>query len=145
MCDFYGSVRSHSLSTADGVQAYVQAYLKGPATWVEIPLDLWPKSWVSVYDRPVVPLRKALYGHPNAGAYWECECNDRLRTLGYRPFEQWPSCFYHEKLKLMLCVYVDGFKLSGPRNNLEKGWSLFRDDIKMDVPQPPIEAEEKAR
>ena len=32
VCDYYGSLPGHSLSTADGVQAYVQAKLQGPAT-----------------------------------------------------------------------------------------------------------------
>ena len=30
--------------------------------------------------------------------------------------EEWPVCYYHEKLKLMLVVYVDDFKLAGPTN-----------------------------
>ena len=42
ICDFYGSMPGHALSTADGVQAYVQAKLRGHATWVEIPCLHWP-------------------------------------------------------------------------------------------------------
>ena len=75
MCDFYGTIDGHTLSTSDGVQAYVQALLRGPKTWVEIPKAHWPKEWIGRYERPVVVLRKALYGHPNAGAFWESECN----------------------------------------------------------------------
>eukprot|EP00972_Heterocapsa_arctica_P081757 12048938-Heterocapsa_arctica.AAC.1 len=33
-------------------------------------------------------------------------------------------------------VYVDDFKMSGPQGNLSKGWSLIRQGIKTDDPQP---------
>ena len=78
MCDFHGTVSGHKLTTADGVQAYVQAKLQGPVTWVEIPQANWPDDWHGRFTRPVVILSKALYGHPNAGAYWEAECNARV-------------------------------------------------------------------
>ena len=36
----------------------------------------------------------------------------------------------------MLMVYVDDFKLSGPRRSVERGWKLLRDGIEMDPPYP---------
>ncbi len=44
---------------------------------------------------------------------------------GFVPIEQWPSCYYHGRLRLMLAVYVDDFKLSGPEENLAEGWKLI--------------------
>merc|ERR1712240_4068 len=44
ICDMYGCVEGNSLETSDGVQAYVQAELKGPKTWVEIPKLHWPQD-----------------------------------------------------------------------------------------------------
>ena len=35
---------------------------------------------------------------------------------------------------LLLVVYVDDFKLSGPRANLAQGWSLMASKIKLDPP-----------
>ena len=40
----------------------------------------------------------------------------------------------HKKLKLFLIVYVDDFKLAGPKANLAAGWKLIRERIKMDEP-----------
>jgi len=37
-------------------------------------------------------------------------------------------------LKLFLVVYVDDFKLSGPKGSLDEGWDLIRQGIKTDVP-----------
>ena len=59
ICDMYGSMPGHKLTTADGVQAYVQAELRGPTTWVEIPRLHWPADWCNPggtdrYSRPVV-------------------------------------------------------------------------------------------
>ena len=33
--------------------------------------------------------------------------------------------FSHPKLKLILSVYVDDFKLAGVRENIKKGWDLM--------------------
>ena len=84
----------------------------------------------------MVRLRTAMYGHPNSGSYWEEHCNKFLLEAGFKPIEAWPSCFWHEKLKLMLSVYVDDFKLSGPKESLKKGWDLIRKNIQMEDPTP---------
>ena len=36
-------------------------------------------------------------------------------------------------------VYVDDFKMSGPIENMNKGWELVRTSIKTDEPSPPDE------
>ena len=49
----------------------------------------------------------------------------------------WNSVYWHPKPKLLLTVYVDDFKMSGPTENLAKGWDIIRSPIKTDEPQPP--------
>ena len=61
----------------------------------------------------MVPLRKALYGHPDAGTFWEQHCDESVRAVGFEPI--------HEKLQLVLVVYVDDFKMAGPQKNLAQG------------------------
>ena len=48
--------------------------------------------------------------------------------------EGWPSVFYHPELKLLFVVYVDDFKMSGPKENVSKGWSLIASKLDMDKP-----------
>ena len=48
--------------------------------------------------------------------------------------EGWPSVFFHPKLKLLLVVYVDDFKMSGPKESMQKGWELIGSKIDMDTP-----------
>eukprot|EP00972_Heterocapsa_arctica_P079901 11773394-Heterocapsa_arctica.AAC.1 len=68
--------------------------------------------------RPVVQL-KALYGHPDSGTFWENHCDAHVRNVGFLHIsEEWPSCYFHAKLKLYLVIYVDDFKLAGPTCNL---------------------------
>ena len=67
VADCYGLAPGHEISTADGEQAYIQAELRGPKTWVELPRMMWPEEWAGM-RHPVVVLRRALYGHPNAGS-----------------------------------------------------------------------------
>ena len=59
--NFYGCLPGHAVKLADAIQAYIQAKLKGPLCWVELPTDAWPPEiqyWK--FRRPVVRLDKAL-------------------------------------------------------------------------------------
>ena len=46
---------------ADATQAYIQAYIEGPALWVELPREGWPEdgSW-NKFRRPCVRMVNAL-------------------------------------------------------------------------------------
>ena len=78
----------------------------------------------------------ALYGHPDSGGLWEKHCEDILLSLGFRLVYPgaWPSVFWHPKLRLLLAVYVDDFKMSGPVQKVAKGWELISSKIDMDPP-----------
>jgi hypothetical protein len=85
---------------------------------------------------PVVPLVLALYGHPDSGGFGEQHCDRNLKAVGLEPLaESWQSCYWHEELRLMLIIYVDDFKMSGPTENLARGWDLIRQGIVLDPPE----------
>ncbi len=142
--DAFGCFPGNSAQQADAEQAYIQADLKGPPTWVLLPEELWPADWYHdgegrsqpKYHRPVVRLKEALYGHPDAGKYWELHCDACLREVGFQPIDSWSSCYHHKKLNLFLSVYVDDMKLSGPEGNLDRGWDLIRKFIRLEKPTP---------
>ena len=58
------------MQKADGEQAYIQAprggIKGGTKTWARLPRGMWPKHFKGVRD-PVVPVLKAIYGHPESG------------------------------------------------------------------------------
>ena len=85
---------------------------------------------------PVVPLKLALYGHPDSGKIWERHCETELRKVGFEAVltDIWKSVFYHPTKKLLLVVYVDVFKLAGPKQNIKEGWGLISSVIDMDSP-----------
>jgi hypothetical protein len=88
--------------------------------------------------RPVARLKKALYGHPDSGSFWEAHCNKHVRSVGFVPCgAEWPSVFRHPLLDLFLVVYVDDFKLAGPSKSLKKGWALLRQGLQID-PETPL-------
>ena len=126
--DFCGCLPGHAVKLADAIQAYIQAKLKGPLCWVELPTDAWPPEiqyWK--FRRPVVRLDKALYGHPDSGTMWEQHCDKKVQEIGFKPIgEEWPSMYFHDELKLLLVIYVDDLKLAGPSENLAKGWEMLR-------------------
>lgn len=79
-------------------------------------------------------LKKALYGHPDSGTFWERHCDAALRAGGFTPIESWQSCYWHDDLKLVLVVYVDDFKLAVPETNLARGWKLTRERLSLEEP-----------
>ena len=140
--DAYGLIDGHSVECADGESAYTQASFVGTPTWIIIrDQDRWPDEWFHTVKTlpngkkfrtdpkiidPVCPLIKALYGHPDSGGYWEKHCEENLRRIGFHLIhDAWKSVFWHPDLKLMLVVYVDDFKLSGPRQHIKLGWDLI--------------------
>ena len=86
--DAYGLLPGHIIEQADAQQAYTQAMLgdKIPGsksqtpcqvsvnTWVRLPPECRTPAMAKMWD-PVVPLIRALYGHPDAGGYWERHCD----------------------------------------------------------------------
>ena len=75
--DCYGCVVGHDIEQADAEQAYIQADIEGTTTWVALPPEAWPEDWYvgngdekkPRYQKPVVLLKKALYGHPDSGTF----------------------------------------------------------------------------
>ena len=67
------------------------------------------------YVDPVVPLRLALYGHPDAGGYWEKHCDSSLQSLGFVPIDEWKSCYTHPKLGSSLLSMLTTSKWQVPR------------------------------
>ena len=134
--DAYGAFPGNATQQCDAEQAYIQAKLQGTPTWVRLPKELWPPEWREKFRDPVVKLNLALYGHPDSGGHWEKHCNDALDKAGFVKVHPWRSTFWHDKLKLLLVVYVDDSKMSGPENNLKEGWKAIRRGIVTDDPKP---------
>ena len=82
-CDAYGLLAGHCVEQCDAEQAYVQSKLLGAVpTWVRLPQERWPASWAGMKD-PVCPLVLALDGRPDAGTWWEQQCDKRLQAAGF--------------------------------------------------------------
>ena len=75
-------------------------------------------------------------GTPDSGTFWEKHCNRAVVRAGFRVIPNWPPCFFHDKLKLFLVVYVDDFKLAGPQANMAAGWQLLRASLNLEDPAP---------
>ena len=62
-------------------------------------------------------LIRALYGHPNAGLYWEQYCWDKLIKIGFQPVPGHEPCYMHKQRQVLLGVYVDDFILAGNKDH----------------------------
>ena len=76
----------------------------------------------------------ALYGHPDSGGIWEKHCTKQLESVGWKQVlpEIWQSIYYHADLDLLLVIYVDDFKMAGPKDNMQKGWDGINQVLDMD-------------
>ena len=133
IADFFGCAPNHTVEIAEAVQAYVQADMKGTPTWVCLPEGQRPAWWKKKYPnmrRPVCRLWKALYGHPDAGTFWEEKCDKHVTQMGFESVDgEWPSCYFHPALRRFLVIYVDDFKLAGPKESVPTGWELIQRGI----------------
>ncbi len=91
--DCYGLAPGNDVQIADAEQAYIQAELSGTPCWICLPPEARPASW-SKFRKPVVQLRKALYGHPDSGTFWEQHCDKSVKKVGFEAIDEaWPSCY----------------------------------------------------
>eukprot|EP00439_Symbiodinium_sp_Y106_P079167 s520_g17.t2 len=72
-------------------------------------------------------------GSGDMGGIWERHCE--LEGFEAVLTDVWESVFYHPTKKLLLVVYVDDFKLAGPKQNIKQGWDLISSVIDMDQPE----------
>ena len=108
----------------------------GTATWITLPKHRQP-TWWNKYRRPVCKMLLNLYGHPDAGGFWEDWCDGKVTKTGFRGIEHWRSCYGHPDYKALLIVYVDDFKLACPAQYQNTVWSLLRKEIVMGEPSDP--------
>ena len=84
----------------------------------------------------VCPLVLALYGHPDAGTCWEQHCDLTLKAAGFAPILGWSGCYRHTKLRAVLTVYVDDFKVAAHQNDIKEVWKLIRSAVLLEDPIP---------
>ena len=84
--------------------------------------------------RPVCRLNLALYGHPQSGAFWEEHAAERLISEDWLTIEGWPSCYWHKEFKAFMVLYVDDFKISGPKTRMREAWESVMRHIVIDAP-----------
>jgi hypothetical protein len=134
--DCYALLPGHHGESSDAIGAYTQSLLRSRVvTWVRLPRHQWPTEWEHIRD-PVSPLVYALYGHPDSGGHWEIFCEEKVTKKGWKRIPGWRSCFFHPDLRLFLVIYVDDFKLAGPKANLAAGWRLLREELNLEEPSP---------
>ena len=75
----------------------------------------------------------ALYGHTDAGGFWEAHCIEQLAKVGFSILaEEWPGVFWHEATRSLLIVYVYDFKLAARKEEHDALWKSIRKVINMD-------------
>ena len=136
VCDAVGLQPGFCITTSDARQAYLNAVLKGPKTWIRLPPHRIPKEYAS-YKDVVFPLRLGLYGHPDAGTWWEEHSHEILTGLGWRLVDRavWKSTYKHDQHDALLIVYVDDFRVAAPRRKTAALWKEIKAKIDMSEPE----------
>ena len=66
--------------------------MDGTDTWIRLPKHQWLDSWRGKFHDLVVPVKLALYSHPDSGVHWENKAHNELTERGFREIEGWKSC-----------------------------------------------------
>ena len=56
--------------------------------------------------------------------------------VGFKEISSWRSVYFHAELRVLLVVYVDDFKMAGPKSGVTEAWRLIRLKIKVENPTP---------
>jgi hypothetical protein len=111
--------------------AFPKAPLPGAPTFLSLQKELWPGWWKGAgFREPVLRVRKALYGHPLAGAAWNLLLASWLLAAGWvRIVDTGEESLYARWIALggewhlvLLAVYTDDVFLGG---SLRAAWVLF--------------------
>jgi hypothetical protein len=81
--DAFGLIEGNDEEVSDAPQAYTQEKLRGTEAWVVLPKQYWPDHFHNIED-PVVPLDYSLYGHPDAGTFWEDKSHSKILSVGFK-------------------------------------------------------------
>ena len=79
-----------------------------------------------------------LYGHPDAGGWWERHAEDKVVKEDFTRIENMPSMFWHPKMEVLLIICVDDFKMAGRASRVLDAWVRLRKHIKMSNPESAI-------
>ena len=76
-----------------------------------------------MYQRPMVPLELALFGHPEAGNIWQNHSFAQMKKLEWAEAPAFPSVFKHSETKAMMNCYVDDFNMQAKDEDSAKHWA----------------------
>lgn len=111
--------------SGDAENAFLRSVLPGPAVvWVALEDLVRPPSFKK-YKLPVIPLERALYGHPESGEAWNVVVEKGCIELGWKHIIDVGECsvyvihIYDSDDKrwraILMIVYTDDFALGGKK------------------------------
>ena len=105
--------------------AYLQAPLGGKPTFLRFPRRFLPKSAVNMTD-PVVPLLRAMYGHPSSGSDWDVHFASLLRKRDWKEVDGSKNLWIAPCGTVAMALYMDNMLVGGPGPAANK----YMDEIK---------------
>ena len=144
------ALRGLGATVRDAEAAFLQALMDMPTrvpTYVELPREWWPDSWFHdgaerqqpKYVRPHCRLKRALYGHPEAGALWEKRLVTIMKAEGWAPVSMNPGVFTHAATGAVMIVYVDDMLLLARAADAAAIWAGLDKKVKFKDPAADIE------
>ena len=136
---FIGHILCRRTMACDVDAAYLQSSLEDPEIaeripeyYMQLPKYAWREEWKGKFDRPVVRIRRALYGLQVSGFVWMKKCRKVLEKQGWEPLNAETSIYKRKNRegKYDYCLtYVDDIIICA--HEPERIWKELKVDLRM--------------
>jgi hypothetical protein len=107
---------------ADIVQAYPKAPLGGDPVWISLPKRVVPAAWAGMV-KPVLPLRRTLYGLQRAGFDFGMWLREVLTSKSWSWIRDIGDTSLYVRNNVLLAVYTDDLKFAGPYQEVDAAFN----------------------
>ena len=130
LIDAWALINGYKVQSIDIENGYLQQPWNLPHKhYIKIPKDLWkylPENLKPTGIRePIWEMKKCIYGHPKSGELFIEGVVKLLIANGYKPIGKTGSKALMTKGNLLVAIYVDDIKASGPDQELEALFSIL--------------------
>ena len=90
-------------------------------------------------EMPCGEIGKGIIWAQHSGVYWQEYCHKQCEAAGFfNVSTNWPGVYFNDTTKMLLVVYVDDMKCSGPKDKMKETWQALSQNLNLEEPKGDI-------